>query len=288
MWIRNRQLTAQQYRDLLKLMAVCQAADGGLPKIYTDLLQQERDSEGNLLCYQNDALVALASTYFFYNDACELTLLVAPSCRQPALLHTVWQTFLPLWQSRGMQHIILSLGGSDASRWLLGPSFVWQNSEYHMRRELAHAPQAGHSGLVLRLATEADIPSLCALTQACFEHYDQNTPIHLARLLRDPHYSLLLAERDGQVIGKAHVRQEEGMLFLSDIAVFPQWQGQGLGTDLVAQVIQMAIARGQTRIGLDVESNKRQALNLYLKLGFDVKTSCEYWRIPLTESGPWV
>jgi ribosomal protein S18 acetylase RimI-like enzyme len=61
---------------------------------------------------------------------------------------------------------------------------------------------------------------------------------------------------------------EEGEIYIDSLGVNPLWQGKGLATQLLRQIItEFALRKGKT-VGLIVEPENEKARRLYLKLGF--------------------
>lgn len=60
----------------------------------------------------------------------------------------------------------------------------------------------------------------------------------------------------------------EGTWYIAAVALYPEFQGQGLGAALVAEAEAMARAAGQARVTLLVNSFNPRAEALYRKLGF--------------------
>jgi ribosomal protein S18 acetylase RimI-like enzyme len=63
---------------------------------------------------------------------------------------------------------------------------------------------------------------------------------------------------------------EDDEYFISNLAVAPECQGQGLGSAMLAQVEQRARAQGITRVSLTVDIENVRAFALYLRTGFKV------------------
>ena len=59
-------------------------------------------------------------------------------------------------------------------------------------------------------------------------------------------------------------------LFVSQLAIRPEWQGAGLGSYLIGVAEKLAIARGLSQVGLTVAPDNIRAKSLYTKLGFKV------------------
>ena len=61
-----------------------------------------------------------------------------------------------------------------------------------------------------------------------------------------------------------------GALVVANIAVFPQFQGQGIGKRLITHAIDEAQAGGLDSVCLFVWAERSQAIGLYRKMGFEV------------------
>jgi len=73
-----------------------------------------------------------------------------------------------------------------------------------------------------------------------------------------------------QVIAYAFVRLVADELHLLKIAVTPAWRRQGIATRLLRRCFQMSAEKGATSVILEVRPSNTSAIELYLKLGFEV------------------
>jgi len=62
----------------------------------------------------------------------------------------------------------------------------------------------------------------------------------------------------------------EGDLYLQALAVYPSFQGQGLGRELLAFANQAALKSGSRRIVLACEGGNKKALDFYRHHGYDI------------------
>ena len=89
------------------------------------------------------------------------------------------------------------------------------------------------------------------------EHYRQHYPGAALHLL----------EHDGAAVGRIYLHVMPGEFRLMDIALLPQWRGQGHGGRVLRALQQVATAQ-RRRISLHVEPNN-PAQRLYARLGFE-------------------
>jgi GNAT superfamily N-acetyltransferase len=91
--------------------------------------------------------------------------------------------------------------------------------------------------------------------------------------LQDKHYRthypgalFLLAEYEGERVGRLYLGTAPGPLRLMDITLMPAWRGRGWGTALVRAVLERADREGRETL-LFVEANN-PAYGLYVREGF--------------------
>ncbi len=275
------QLTTEQLAELEALCADCKHTDGNIISLYNHILSQNRSIACNVFYHQKNQLVGFLSTFFFYEDACEVAVLVAPTYRKQGIARQMIKANLPLIAAQGIKTLIFSSPNGLNTPWLPAQGFSYEHSEYQMQRRSIDPILSGNHSLMVRAAILADIPAFCTIDEACFSSPQPDMDRRVHHLLNDPEYKLFVAEIDGIPVGKAHIHcQKEGARF-TDIAILPHLQGRGFGSELLAHCINYCRAIHLEKISLDVETNNQHALNLYLRLGFAVINSCDFWTIPL-------
>lgn len=78
----------------------------------------------------------------------------------------------------------------------------------------------------------------------------------------------LLADGYGRVVFPEN-ETEGGEMYIDTIAVHPEHQGKGLGTNLLNFVIDRIVYQEGTALGLLVDIDNTKAKNLYLQMGFE-------------------
>jgi ribosomal protein S18 acetylase RimI-like enzyme len=283
MLICNNQLNDTQLQALDVLSALCKAEDGNLPALYTHILKQQRTTDSNILYFQQDNLVGFLSVYFFYRDACEVTIMVAPEYRRQGIAKRLLKNIFPLVVSREMKNLIFSTAAEINGNWLSQLGFLYHHSEYHMQRASYEPILIPKHELTIRKATEADIPDLCAIDELCFNSDHNNMAFHLTNLLNDDCYTLFIALHNEKAVGKAQLRWQKESTVLSDLAIIPDYQRRGWGSALLTYCINYTLTLGETIIALDVETSNQSALNIYLRHGFKTVNANDYWAMDINK-----
>src|SRR5262245_41381900 len=116
------------------------------------------------------------------------------------------------------------------------------------------------SEIVLCEATDDDIPTIVAVTQAAFDEYTgrlnppsgapNETPENvLAKLASGRSVLALVGDR---VVGSVYYSAEPEYVYLGRLAVLPEYRGRGIGSALVAEVERRARELGIARVRLGV------------------------------------
>lgn len=279
----TNQLNEKQLHDLEQLKSISKTIDGSVPNVYTHLLVQKRTLPTIVLYYNKERLIGFLSVYFFFEDAVEVALLIHPQSRRQGIAKQLLRHILPLIQEYNYPKVIFSSPAHLNERWLPEHGFSYRHREYYMERHNLTPLLDPQKQLTFRSATRNDIPQLCLLDAACFHKTYEELEPRFEHILSERNYQIVLAFQQGQLIGKAHLRWQNHGATLSDIAVFPEKQGQGLGTSLITYCINYALSEGKPDLNLDVETHNQKALNLYTRLGFLTQNACDYWIIEVNQ-----
>jgi GNAT superfamily N-acetyltransferase len=150
----------------------------------------------------------------------------------------------------------------------------------------------------LRLATEADLPSIHRVTAAAYGKYLSRMDKPPAPLLRDYSQAVragALWVTGSPVIALISLTQADDLLLIENVAVHPDWQGSGLGRLLMEFAEQQARQRHIRRLALYTNEVMTENQAIYLHLGYhatDRRTEDGYRRVymekvlPASPQGP--
>ncbi len=93
----------------------------------------------------------------------------------------------------------------------------------------------------------------------------------IARKVADSPWGLLIAERDGLLIGALMVGYDGHRGSINYLAVAPELQGTGLGRVLVAHAEKLLLARGCPKVNLSVRGDNVDAVAFYERIGYVVE-----------------
>jgi N6-L-threonylcarbamoyladenine synthase len=111
----------------------------------------------------------------------------------------------------------------------------------------------------------SDLDAVLAIERESFS--DAWTVGMFAEELEAPSRALIVAEKDGIVVGYAVVMVIEGEAHLMNLAVRAEWRGQGIGHALAVHALECAAGLGAQLITLEVRPGNAAAIRLYERLG---------------------
>ena len=138
-------------------------------------------------------------------------------------------------------------------------------------------------GLTMRRASAEDVPAIVALLAddelgATRESPDDLTPYRAAfkAIDADPNQHLVVAERDGQVIGCLQLtvilglsRRAATRAIIESVRVGSSGRGSGLGTTMITWAIEESRRLGVELLQLTSDKSRTDAHRFYERLGFE-------------------
>lgn len=98
--------------------------------------------------------------------------------------------------------------------------------------------------------------------------------VYVREFGEEPHDHCLVAEVDGKIAGAVWVRIMDDYGHVDDqtpslaISLYPEYRGQGIGTQLLNQMLDMLRQKGYPQVSLSVQK-ENYALRMYQKAGFE-------------------
>ena len=127
-----------------------------------------------------------------------------------------------------------------------------------------------------------EIKTLQAIQKAVYpDRSNWSRYAFLAELNGQNPVNYLAADCKGRIIGFGGIRieNEKYKAHLTNLAVLPAAQGQGVGSELLARLLAFASTHQVSMISLEVRASNTKAQRLYQSLGFNiVKTQSAYYR----------
>jgi len=154
-----------------------------------------------------------------------------------------------------------------------------------LERTTAEPPPPPPAPAKISALHSSDIGNLIRLDALAFDHIWHKSTNNFAEAIAQGHL-LYGAELDGRLVGYAWCEIHPRHAHLNRLAVRPDYQGRGIGAQLLHWTITETLARGVAKITLNTQELNHRSIALYQRFGFAVTNQRMPVLIkPLTASG---
>lgn len=272
-------LTAGQLAAIADLERRVVAHDGGRLKLELGVLKERAPDEVNdLLVWDGETLVGFCGIYAFGAEP-ELAAAVDPAHRRRGIGSALVAHALGIAARRRYPSVLLvTPRATDVGRrFAESKGAVFHHAEHHM--ELTGepvgppAPRPSTAGLLVREATDADKGAIITVLAEGFGEDATSAGLSGTTDIA------LAAEMKGAVVGALRLSLEDDGAGIYGLAVRTDLRGQGIGRAVLYEVCLEARRRGAKKVALEVEVDNDNALHLYTSVGFELKTTEDYFRL---------
>jgi ribosomal protein S18 acetylase RimI-like enzyme len=114
-----------------------------------------------------------------------------------------------------------------------------------------------------------DEEAVVAVWRACGLTHPNNDPHKdIARKMKVNPEMFLVCEVGGQIIGTVMVGYEGHRGWINYLGVLPEYQGRGLGRELMDRAEAILAERGCAKINLQIRATNRKVIQFYERIGF--------------------
>lgn len=270
-------LTKEQITEIKELQRVCEEGESLQLKLNWDMLQTREENEKNdFFHYENGKLVGFLGLYGFGNKV-EVCGMVASNYRRKGIFTQLYHQAEKELEKRGIKQILFNTPSSSNS----GKGFLqsipcsYSFSEHQMKWE--ETELTNKEDIILRHATPDDLESEIQLDVQCFHFEEDDARGYNIRLKSENVDQFYIIESEGHRVGKIRVSYLDGEAWIYGFAVFPEYQGKGIGRKALSAIIIKEHKAGFP-IFLEVEVKNTNALKLYESCGFKSYHSQDYYQ----------
>jgi ribosomal protein S18 acetylase RimI-like enzyme len=192
---------------------------------------------------------------------------VAPGYTPSNLWHGLWPKARQALEERGVRSIAVLTLAPWLPPLLEASGFRAQSAVIFLRWQGKPPQPVETEGLTIRTMRMEDLEKVTAVDRRAFDATWRYTTSILRAAFRKAHLASV-AEHQGQIIGYQMTTASAFGAHLARLAVDPSWQARGIGSALVAHVLNHISRWGFTQLTVNTQEDNQASLRLYARMGF--------------------
>lgn len=283
--VRKLLLTAADIAAITDLIAVCNAHDSLRMRIKpVNLRKRPEGAVNDFLYYEDGRLIGYLSGDSWGTKEKELAGMVHPDYRRRGIFNALFETARETYRWAGAERLVLICERSSATgqAWVATTGAIHDFSEHEMALGTYHERGKSMDGLVVRLATEADTEPIVAIL-ATDTGNETDVRAWVSYLLAHPEESnFFLATLHGKPLGTIRLDDRGDEMGIYGFEVRLGYRGLGYGRQILEHVILYSQSKFPKPIMLDVDTTNTNAIGLYRSVGFEIRTTYDYYGYALS------
>ncbi len=280
-------LNQDDYEDINLLKKLCLEMDKTTLKLELDYkLNRAEEKNQNLnsinefMYYDNNKLIGYIGICQFGGNTLEVNGMVHPEYRKRGVFKRLFSLVKDEWRKRESQKMLLL---SDANS-ISGLEFIkytdasYDHSEYEMFLR-SNAQDLSLNHVAIRKATNQDAKEIAYQNSIYFDIEFKEEDITMPEEGEKYGTVTYIAEMNNKIIGKFHLEISDGVGGIYGLGIIPAYRGKGYGREILAMAIEKLKEKNPKDIMLQVATKNKNALNLYISLGFEVTSTMDYYEI---------
>jgi len=266
-----------------RLIDMCNTHDSLHMRIEKSMLcERPGNMVNDYLYYEDGQLVGYLSADSWGKKDKEITGMVHPDYRRRGIGRALFEAAREEYKRNGVQMLIFVCEHASQS----GRAFLETTGAEHAYSEhymvLGNFKERGQvkEGLEMRLATESDIPAITTILATDTGNVEE-VKAWVTDAMKDPHQRTYFATLHGKPLGCVRLDFMEKVTGIYGFEVRLGYRGLGYGRQMLEQLISIARAESDRPVILEVLTDNTNAIGLYHSVGFEIRTTYDYYELPL-------
>lgn len=273
-------LNNNDFNDINDLKSICFVHDNTNLKIEIDYklsnVAKNNDKTSSIInefmLYDENKLIGYAGICDFGGEEIEVNGMVHPDYRRKGIFTRLFSLLKDEFNKRDNKAMLLLSDNNSVS----GIEFIknmtddFSHSEYDMNLDMDATQNESFDNLIFRKALIEDINKI---KEANFEFFSVNDIEDISSGIT------YLLETDNIIIGKVRLEAIDNNGGIYGLEILPKYRGNGYGRELLILSIKKLKESNVKIINLQVETDNKNALNLYKSCGFKENYTMDYYRL---------
>jgi ribosomal protein S18 acetylase RimI-like enzyme len=272
-------LDINDFTDINNLKNICIDYDNTYLKLEIDFKLDRYENNVNtinnineFMLFDGNKLIGYAGICDFGGNEIEVNGMVHPDYRRKGFFTKLFSLVNDEFNKRDTKAMLLlsdnnSVGGI---KFIKNIADDYAHSEYDMNLDMAVTQKCNFDNLIFRNATLEDVDKIAKENFVFFYEGD------IEGIASGRTY---LFGTDNAVIGKVRLEITDNIGGIYGLEVLSDYRGKGYGRELLIHSINKLKESNVEAINLQVETNNKNALNLYKSCGFKENYTMNYYRL---------
>jgi ribosomal protein S18 acetylase RimI-like enzyme len=277
---------AKQIREVEN---ICKAHDKTNGNISLDSsLNFYPEMKSIFLFYEDDKLISLLSIFMPTEKEAEISAYTLPEHRRKGFFKKLLNKAIEELKKYKLTDLLFvcepqSKDGREAIK-KLDAELCFTEYFLRYRGSLMDLEKQQQSRIRLQMAVLKDLEAIAIMSQQIFNDNYEGSKSMAAKSFEADNRTQYIAVLDDKPVGVGAVSFENDEASIFGLGILPQYQGNGFGKEFFNLILLELKRKGLQNISIEVDSANKNALNLYVKSGFAVETSYDYYRKHMTNS----
>jgi ribosomal protein S18 acetylase RimI-like enzyme len=259
--------------------------DGGRLKLeWGTLRSRPEDQVNDLLWHGEGGIVGFLGIYGYRPDQVELCGMVHPAARRQGVFSALFEAAMAEVGGRGVPQALLVVdrGYEAGAAFARSVGGAIEHSEHRMTLRREPAPITADPLISIREAEVGDGPFIVDCLGRAFDipaaQFAKEVDEHGFEALMQRFSGTLLIDYANEPVGTVRVDRDRDLdaAGIYGFAVLPDFQGRGIGRQVLSSLARQLSSEGLTSVSLEVSVTNDAALHLYSSCGFDVMGTEDY------------
>lgn len=244
-------------------------------KLAPDFAEQTNDQIRHVLCFKEETLIAYAFLSFYDESELEVTMIVHENL---ACLQQLLDEIMRFAQTIGRTTIL----------YITDPHDLFLKNYIESKKELNK--QFTEYRLILQPNKFKQLDSPYRPQKATLKESSLIAQLQLGEigatvppLSSEDLEKTVVFHKENQLIACARIEEDLSSYGIYGLVVAPAFRGQGLGKLCLNRLIQELLIKEEKEIYLEVDATNQIAYDLYVNMGFEKKSTFDYYVCQLTK-----
>ncbi|AYC28630.1 GNAT family N-acetyltransferase [Paenisporosarcina cavernae] len=266
---------ASLFNEIEALKEVCEQEGQFQLKLNEDMMRDRKEDAFDFFHFEGEQLVGFLGLYGFASTV-EVCGMVHPDYRNQGIFTKLFEQAMNRVIERQFKKVLLNTPASS----ITGKRFIENLGATHSHTEhqmtLRPKPLDIKQDILLRPAFDTDTQLIALLDHVCFDMPLDDAITWANDSSRRGVKGQFIIVWNNKDVGKIRVKMEHNEAWIYGFAILPEYQGKGIGRDVLKKVIGIETGRGNS-VHLEVETENENALKLYKDVGFEVVHAQVYY-----------